>query len=74
MDFQTFGRVLVAMGIGIAVVGALMWLGGRMGLGSLPGDLRFDTRAGSCFIPIVSSIVLSLVLTLVLNLILRLFR
>lgn len=74
MDFQGFGRVLLVMGISLAVVGGLMWLGGRMGLGSLPGDLRFDTRAGSCFVPIVSSIVLSLLLTIVLNIIIRLFR
>lgn len=69
------GRLLVLIGVSMVVVGGMFWLGGRMGLGSLPGDLRFDTQSGgSCFVPIASSIVISLLLTLVINIIIRLFR
>jgi len=74
MDLQTFGKVLVAMGIGIATLGVLVWLGARLGLGSLPGDVRIERDSWSCYVPIASSIVLSLALTLLLNLVLRLLR
>lgn len=74
MDLQTVGRYLLWFGIAMAVLGGLAMLGGRMGLGSLPGDIRIETRQGSCFVPIVSSIVLSLLLTLILNILIRLFR
>lgn len=74
MDLQTFGKVIVALGLGVAFLGALVWLGGRLGLGALPGDVRIERDGWGCYLPIASSIVLSLVLTLVLNLIIRLLR
>lgn len=74
MDLQAIGRLLLLLGVVSLVLGGLLVLGGRLGLGSLPGDIRIQTARGSCFIPIVTSIVLSLVLTIVLNLLLRWFR
>lgn len=68
---QTLGRILLAFAALLAVVGALMWLGGRLGLGSLPGDFRFGGQGWSCYVPIVSSIVISLLLTVLLNLFFR---
>lgn len=74
MDLQSFGKILVALGLGIAVLGALVWVGGRLGLGSLPGDIRIEREGWGCYVPIASSIVLSLLLTLLLNLVVRLLR
>jgi hypothetical protein len=74
MDLQGLGKLLVAFAVALALIGALFWVGGRLGLGQLPGDFRFQRGGWSCFIPLASSIVLSIVLTLLLNLILRLFR
>jgi hypothetical protein len=74
MDMQTLGRFLLVLAVAIAIVGALMVVGGRFGLGSLPGDIRIQTPRGSCFFPIVTSIVLSLLLTIILNVVLRWFR
>jgi hypothetical protein len=71
--FQQFGRLLVLLGVSIVVIGGLLWLGGRLGLGSLPGDIRFNNGRIGCLVPIASSIVISLVLTLLLNLLLRFF-
>lgn len=73
-DFQGIGRVLVWAGLVLVVLGAALWLGGRLGLGSLPGDLRLSGERWGCYVPIGSMIVLSLVLTLVINLIVRLFN
>lgn len=72
--FQQFGRLLVLLGVAMVIIGGLMWLGGSVGLGSLPGDIRFGSDRWGCYVPIVSSIILSLLLTLLLNLLLRFFR
>ena len=71
-----FGRILIALGIVLLLVGGLFVLLPRVGinLGRLPGDLRFDTGQTNCLIPIATSILLSLLLTIVLNLIGRFFR
>lgn len=74
MDLQTLGKYLLLLAIALAVVGGLMVLGGRLGLGSLPGDFRVQRQGFSCFVPIASSIILSIVLTILLNLLLRWFR
>jgi hypothetical protein len=53
--------------VAIAVI-ALGLLGphlSRMGLGRLPGDLRFRKNGRDYYLPITSTIVLSLLLTLV---------
>ncbi len=75
-DLNSLARWLVVLGIGIAVLGGLLWLLARLGLplGRLPGDFRFNAGGVSCFIPLATSIVLSLLLTLALNVILRLLR
>ena len=70
------GRWLLVVGGGIAMVGLLLMLGGRLfpWLGHLPGDIRYQGQNVSCFFPIVTSILLSIVLTLVLNLVIRLLN
>lgn len=71
MDFgpQQIGKWLIAAGIIIAVVGALVMLLGRVGLFKLPGDLQFGSKNWRIYIPIASSILLSIILTLILWLI-----
>lgn len=75
-EFQNLGRFLLIIGGGIALVGLLLMLGGRLfpWLGRLPGDVRYQGENVSCFFPIVTSILLSIILTLVLNLIIRLLN
>ncbi len=74
MDLQTMGRILGLFGISMLVLGALLWFGGRMGLGSLPGDIRLNGAGWGCYVPIATSILISLLLTVVLNLVLRFFK
>jgi len=73
VDAQALGRLLALLGISLAIVGGMLWMGGRLGLGSLPGNLHFSGQGWSCFVPITLSILLSIVLTIVLNLVLRFF-
>ena len=61
------GKMLVVIGLMIAVVGALLWAGiGRSWLGRLPGDIHHTRDNFSFHFPIVTCLLLSLVLSLVL--------
>jgi hypothetical protein len=80
LQLDSLAKWLVVVGLGVAALGALLFLLGRIPgldrLGSLPGDIRWQSADGriSCAVPIVSSILLSVILTIVLNVILRLLR
>ena len=55
----TIGIVLVALG--------LAWpLLAKLGLGSLPGDVKLERRGYTFYFPITTSILISLVITLIL--------
>jgi hypothetical protein len=79
-QLDTFGRWLIIVGLGIAALGLLLFLLGRIPgldrLGSLPGDIRFQSRDGrlTCFVPIVSSLLLSIILTIMLNIIVKILN
>ena len=58
-------------GVGLAVVGALLWLTARPGglplrLGRLPGDIAYQGKHGSFYFPVMTCILLSVGLTVVL--------
>ena len=65
------GRLLLFTGLALAALGALLLIGGRLGLGRLPGDVVIERKGFTLHAPIVTSIVLSLLLTLALNFFLR---
>ena len=56
------GRVLIAAGLLIALVGLLIQMG--LPLGRLPGDIRIQRGSSTFYFPIVTCIVVSVVLTL----------
>jgi len=56
---------LVLVAVAVIVLGLLGPRLSRMGLGRLPGDLRFRKNGRDYYLPITSTIVLSLLLTLV---------
>ncbi|MFQ3568671.1 MAG: DUF2905 domain-containing protein [Aggregatilineales bacterium] len=78
MDLQNLGRLLLILGIAIAIVGALLLVLGRSGLfgsfGNLPGDIRIEGQGFTCLIPIVSMLLISVILTIVVNIIIRLIN
>jgi hypothetical protein len=78
MDIQSIGRVMLIIGIIVAILGGLMILAGNLpffkSLGSLPGDIRIQGEGFSCFIPIASMIIISIILTIVINIIVRLLK
>ena len=67
------GNLLIALGIGVVVVGIMVKLGWFSWFGHLPGDIRAEGERGGFYFPITSSIVVSVVATLLLNVVTRLF-
>ncbi len=67
------GRLLLVMGIVIAVVGLILMLGTKLPfrIGRLPLDIHYQRDNFSFYFPLGTSILLSLVLTLVFSLLNR---
>jgi len=70
------GKWLVIIGCAVALVGALVWLGAKVGIpfGRLPGDLSISREKFSFYFPIATSIAISIILTILINVVLYLFR
>lgn len=66
-DMEYIGKVLIVSGIIFLIFGAIVLLGGKIGLGRLPGDIFIKKGNFSFFFPVVSSLILSLILTIILN-------
>jgi hypothetical protein len=61
---DALGKVLVMLGLAIAVAGAIVWLvGSRTGGGFLPGDLSVQRGNVRFYFPIVTCLGLSLLLS-----------
>jgi ribose/xylose/arabinose/galactoside ABC-type transport system permease subunit len=62
------GKILVILGLALAGLGAVLWLGRGWGLfswlGRLPGDFSWRGKNFSFYFPLGTSLLLSLVLTL----------
>lgn len=65
---QSLGRILIIFGIVLAVIGAAIYFGGRIGIGRLPGDIVYKKGNFTFYFPLVTSILLSIVLTIIFNL------
>lgn len=66
------GTVIVLVGIGVVVLGVLVWSGALSWFGRLPGDIRIEGDDSRVFVPITSMVIVSVVLTVLVNLIGRL--
>jgi len=64
---------MVALGVGLVIVGLLVWSGALSWFGRLPGDIRIEREGMHVYIPLVSMLLVSVVLSLLLNLIRRFF-
>jgi hypothetical protein len=74
MSILPIAKALMAIGALLILFGAVLFIGSRLGLGRLPGDIAWQRGNTSVYFPVITSIVVSLVLTVVLNLLMRLFR
>jgi hypothetical protein len=61
------------VGIGVVLIGLLVWSGALSWFGRLPGDIRYERETVRIYVPIVSMILVSAVVSLVLYLARRFF-
>ncbi len=68
---ETFGRLIITLGIIITVVGIIIIFGSKIGLGRLPGDIFLKKGNVTFYFPILTSIMVSILLTIIVNLFFR---
>jgi hypothetical protein len=73
---QDFGKLLLGLGLVLAVVGGAILLASRVGLplGRLPGDFTYRGKSVTFYFPLGTSIVISVVLSAILYLLSRFRR
>jgi preprotein translocase subunit SecY len=66
-----FGKILIFIGVLIALFGVVLIFAGRMHLpiGRMPGDIVYRGKSTTFYFPLATCIVLSVVLSLVLYLV-----
>lgn len=62
-----FGKAILSIGVILVIVGLLMMLGNKLGIGKLPGDIYLEKGNFKFFFPITTSIILSIILSLLLK-------
>ena len=71
-EFSGIGKLLIASGVVLVVVGLLVMVGGKIPyLGKLPGDISIQRKNFSFHFPVVTCLVISVILTVLLNLFFR---
>lgn len=77
MELESLGKVILVLGVGAIILGAILLIMSRVpvlkNFGKLPGDIHFQSGSVTCFAPIVSMCLLSLLATLILNVVARIF-
>ena len=63
--FDSFGKLLIMVGLILAAVGGVILLVGRVPfIGRLPGDMYIQRKNFTFYFPLATSILLSIILTL----------
>jgi hypothetical protein len=65
------GQLLFFIGLAVAAIGLLAWVGALSWFGRLPGDIRIVTENVRVYVPITSMLLVSLLMTLLLSLLRR---
>ena len=68
---EGMAKLLLLVGVVLAVTGATILIASKLGVGRLPGDILIRRDNFTFYMPLGLMLLLSLVLTLVLNLVAR---
>ena len=71
------GKLLVVLGVALIVVGLLFIIGSKfswLGLGHLPGDIRYKGKNTTFYFPLATCVLISVIVSLILWLISHLTR
>lgn len=70
--FESFGRILLVMGIFLVVIGLAMTVMSKItGMGRLPGDIFIQKGNFSFYFPLATSVIISLLLTVIFSIFAR---
>jgi len=58
------GRILIALGLGFILIGAILNLSHRLPLGRLPGDIHISRDGFHFYFPLTTCLLISAILTL----------
>lgn len=63
------GKMLIALGLFIAAAGVVLIIAGKLNIpfGKLPGDITYQKKNLTVFVPFGTMLVVSVILTLILN-------
>ena len=64
---DSLGKLLIFGGLVITVVGLLLLLFNRLGLGRLPGDIFIQRENVTFYFPLVTMLIISILLSVILN-------
>lgn len=74
MNSGNTGKILILIGLGIIILGGLLWLFSRIPFaGKLPGDISIEKDNFTFYFPVTTCIIISAVITVILNIVLRFF-
>lgn len=65
MEPSHLGKMVVAAGIALVVLGLAIWAGGLSWFGKLPGDIRVESESTRLYVPITSMLLVSVALSLI---------
>ena len=66
--FDTFAKILIAVGVFLILVGVIVLVLGKMGiLEGLPGDIHIEKKNFEFHFPVVTCIITSIILSLLLS-------
>ena len=65
--------ILIVAGLGVVVIGVLIYVGWFSWFGRLPGDIRYESDHVRVYVPLVTMLLLSVVLSLLFYLLRRFF-
>jgi hypothetical protein len=68
-SMETAGKILLATAAALALLGLVLLIVGKLGLGRLPGDILIERDGVTIFIPLGSMLLLSILASLLLYLI-----
>jgi len=68
---ETAGKVVLLSAAALALVGVVLLVAGKLGLGRLPGDILIEREGVTIFIPLGSMLLLSVLLSLLVALVRR---
>lgn len=71
MGLESVAKVLLGVGGGLVVLGALLFLAAKLGWAHLPGDFVYRSRNVTIYIPVGLMILVSVVVSLILYLVSR---